>query len=54
MVQASGGAANADSVFQNIQQNFSQTDIRTVYDFKKMIGGGHFGTARTASLKSDP
>jgi len=47
-------AANSDSVFENITQTFSTTDIRSVYDFKKMIGGGHFGTVRTASLKSDP
>ena len=46
--------ANADSVFENISQTFSTTDIRTVYNFIKMIGGGHFGTVRTATLKSDP
>ena len=47
-------AANNDSVFEHITQTFSTTDIRSVYDFKKMIGGGHFGTVRTATLKSDP
>ena len=51
MVQAT---ANSDAVFQTISNTFSTTDIRTVYDFKKMVGGGHFGTVRTASLKSDP
>ena len=50
MVQAQGN----DGVFSNISQNFSTTDIRTVYTFKKMIGGGHFGTVRTAHLKTDP
>ena len=49
MVQAS-----PDSVFAHISETFSTTDIRSVYDFKKMIGGGHFGTCRTATLKSDP
>jgi calcium-dependent protein kinase len=47
-------AANNDSIFEHITQTFSTTDIRSVYDFKKMIGGGHFGTVRTATLKSDP
>ena len=28
--------------------------MRTVYNFVKMIGGGHFGSVRTATLKSDP
>ena len=49
MVQASN-----DGVFSNISKNFSTTDIRTVYTFEKMIGGGHFGTVRTAHLKTDP
>lgn len=43
-----------DGVFSNISNTFSTTDIRTVYSFEKMIGGGHFGTVRTAHLKSDP
>ena len=46
--------ANADSVFEHISQTFSTTDVRSVYNFVKMIGGGHFGTVRTATLKSDP
>ena len=25
-----------------------------MYNFIKMIGGGHFGTVRLANLKSDP
>ena len=51
MVQAGAGA---EGVFEHISQTFSTTDIRTVYNFIKMIGGGHFGTVRTATLKSDP
>ncbi len=47
-------AASSDNVFKNISQTFSQTDVRTVYNFIKMIGGGHFGSVRTATLKSDP
>lgn len=46
--------ANGEGVFGNISSTFSTTDIRTVYTFIKMIGGGHFGTVRTATLKSDP
>jgi len=48
MVQAS------EAVFEHIKETFSTTDIRSVYNFIKMIGGGHFGTVRTATLKSDP
>jgi len=51
MVQA---GANSDKVFEHISQTFSQTDVRSVYNFIKMIGGGHFGTVRTATLKTDP
>ena len=43
-----------DNVFANLSNTFSTTDVRTVYNFIKMIGGGHFGTVRTATLKSDP
>lgn len=41
-------------MFKNISQTFSTTDVRAVYSFIKMIGGGHFGTVRTAHLKTDP
>ncbi len=41
-------------MFEHISQTFSQTDVRSVYNFIKMIGGGHFGTVRTAQLKTDP
>ena len=43
-----------DNVFANLSNTFSTTDVRTVYNFIKMIGGGHFGTVRLANLKSDP
>lgn len=42
------------NVFENIETTFSTTDIRTVYKFKKLIGGGHFGTVRIAYRKTDP
>ena len=32
----------------------SKTDVRTVYKFEKLIGGGHFGSVRIAHPKSDP
>lgn len=51
MVESTG---NGEGVFEHISQLFSTTDVRTVYSFIKMIGGGHFGTVRTATLKSDP
>mmetsp|Transcript_20151 Transcript_20151/g.14586 ORF Transcript_20151/g.14586 Transcript_20151/m.14586 type:complete len:146 (+) Transcript_20151:3-440(+) len=43
-----------DHTFDHIKEEFSTTDIRTVYAFKKMIGGGNFGTCRTAYKKTDP
>jgi calcium-dependent protein kinase len=42
------------NVFEKIETTFSTTDIRTVYKFKKLIGGGHFGTVRIAYRKTDP
>lgn len=42
------------NAFENIETTFSTTDIRTVYKFKKLIGGGHFGTVRVAYRKTDP
>lgn len=43
-----------NDVFQHIKETFSQTDIRTVYTFHKVIGGGHFGSVRLVSLRSQP
>ncbi len=54
MVDKNTNAASTDGVFEHISQTFSQTDVRSVYNFIKMIGGGHFGTVRTATLKTDP
>ena len=52
MVQAA--ESGEGDVFGNISNTFSTTDVRSVYNFVKMIGGGHFGTVRLATLKSDP
>lgn len=41
-------------VFANIAETFSTTDIRTVYAFEKLIGGGHFGSVRLAHRILDP
>ena len=42
------------SVFQNISETFSTIDIRTVYAFERLIGGGHFGSVRIAHRITDP
>ena len=42
------------TVFKNISERFSTTDIRTVYAFEKLIGGGHFGSVRIAHRITDP
>jgi len=43
-----------EDVFAHIKETFSQTDVRKVYTFHRMLGGGHFGTVRLASPRSDP
>ena len=43
-----------DQVFKQISETFSTTDIRTVYAFEKLIGGGHFGSVRIAHRITDP
>jgi calcium-dependent protein kinase len=43
-----------DDVFAPIMKEFSTTDIRQVYKFVDVIGGGHFGTVRRVHPKSDP
>ena len=53
MVESNTEMGNED-VFGTISNTFSTTDVRTVYTFIKMIGGGHFGTVRIANLKTDP
>ena len=46
--------SNDTSVFKNISETFSNTDIRTVYAFERLIGGGHFGSVRVAHRITDP
>eukprot|EP00347_Sterkiella_histriomuscorum_P016684 403352253 len=41
-------------LFERISETFSITDIRTVYAFEKLIGGGHFGSVRLAHRITDP
>jgi hypothetical protein len=43
-----------DQIFKQISDTFSTTDIRTVYAFEKLIGGGHFGSVRIAHRITDP
>jgi serine/threonine protein kinase len=43
-----------EKAFRNIKDQFSSFDIRKVYKFEKMIGGGHFGTVRLAHRITDP
>ena len=46
---------NQDSlIFHNITETFSTTDIRTVYSFERLVGGGHFGSVRIAHRITDP
>lgn len=42
-----------ERAFKNIKDQYSNQDIRNVYKFEKLIGGGHFGTVRLAHRKSD-
>ena len=46
--------ASSASIFKEITETFSTTDIRTVYAFEKLIGGGHFGSVRIAHRITDP
>lgn len=45
---------NAQDIFDKISKTFSTADIRTVYAFEKLIGGGHFGSVRLAHRITDP
>ena len=47
-------SSSASDVFKPITEKFSTTDIRTVYAFEKLIGGGHFGSVRIAHRITDP
>lgn len=54
MVEGKIEDKKVDETFQKIQETFSSTDIRTVYAFEKLIGGGHFGSVRIAHRITDP
>ena len=41
-------------VFKNIKEKYSNFDVRKVYKFEKLIGGGNFGSVRLAHRLSDP
>lgn len=43
-----------EKAFKNIKEKFSNYDVRKVYKFERLIGGGHFGTVRLAHRLSDP
>ena len=47
-------ASPGEKEFKHIKEKFSTFDIRKVYKFEKLIGGGHFGTVRLAHRLSDP
>jgi calcium-dependent protein kinase len=49
-----GKAVTDTERLENIQATFSQKDIRTIYAFEKLIGGGHFGSVRIAHRITDP
>ena len=46
-------ASPGEKVFKNIKEQFSNFDVRKVYSFEKLIGGGQFGTVRLARSKSN-
>jgi serine/threonine protein kinase len=43
-----------EKAFKNIKDKFSNYDVRKVYKFQKLIGGGHFGTVRLAHRITEP
>ena len=47
-------ASPGEKAFRYIKEKYSNFDIRKVYRFEKLIGGGHFGTVRLAHRISDP
>ena len=47
-------ASPGEKEFRNIKEQFSNTDVRHVYEFEKLVGGGNFGTVRLAHRKLDP
>ena len=49
-----GANPQDDGTFLKIQKTFSATDIRTVYEFERLIGGGHVGSVRIAHRINNP
>ena len=47
-------ASPGEKAFKNIKEQYSNFDIRKIYKFKKLIGGGNFGTVRLAHNLKDP
>lgn len=47
-------ASPDEKLFRNIKEQYSTFDVRKVYKFEKLIGGGNFGTVRLAHRLSDP
>ena len=43
-----------EKAFKNIKDQYSNYDIRKIYKFKKLIGGGNFGTVRLTHKIQDP
>jgi hypothetical protein len=54
MVEGTASVKDDAVIFKSISEKFSNTDIRTVYAFERLIGGGHFGSVRIAHRISDP
>ena len=42
-----------EKAFKNIKEQYSNFDIRKIYKFKRLIGGGNFGTVRLAHSIQD-
>lgn len=51
---STSGTTHQEANFSNIEKTYSTSDIRHVYKFVKVLGGGHFGTVRLAYLLSNP
>lgn len=47
------GEADLNKELEGIEEKYSKSDIRHVYKFVKVIGGGHFGTVRLAHHRKD-
>jgi hypothetical protein len=47
-------ASPGEKEFKYIKDNYSNYDVRQVYKFKKLVGGGNFGTVRLAHRIKEP